>query len=348
MMPPSRTSPSPPPRQRSIRRNIASAGCLALVALAGDVRAAPPAYCRLSGYAPPSRAGARPVFVATAEPGAGIVIDGSNVVGGPALVVGLPEGTHRVEIASASARAAPSRFEIIVGRAAIAVPKGQTTAPLRPFRLSLVHVSRTAVVSSPRLRLVERAIRADELARYHCDPQLHAYLPPVASLLTTTEAACTAGNASACTLAADQWFSDVGVRRRDPVQGVKRFERGCQLGAGDSCVQLARMVEIGNGAPADPARAAAILDASCGAGFGKSCAARAWMLLPAGATLDDRARAVPLMKRACELDDGLCGPARDQQLRLACDRGDHEACELLDPESAFRAPKPESATGTTP
>lgn len=343
-----------PPRPSPLAVLPACAAFALATSFASSALGAPPGYCRPLRYSPARQEVARPVFVATSGPGDGVTVDGSNAVPGPVLVVRLAAGKHRIAVTSASGAVISSSFDVDVGPSARVVRGGRSASRPQPFRLSLAYASRVgaggepAATASSRPRLVAAPIRADDLARYHCDPALHPHLPPVSSLLASTEAACNRDEPSACAIAAEQWFSEVGVRPRDPVQGVARLERACRLGVGESCVLLARLVAIGNGARVDPTRAAEILDASCSKGHGGSCAARAWMHLPDGATLADRALAVPLMERACELDPAYCGPAREQRLKLSCGRGDHEACELLDPEHALRAARQAAGADAAP
>jgi hypothetical protein len=276
-----------------------------------------------------------------------VTFDGSNAVLGPLLLVGVPAGTHRVVITPERRASATFSVVVSVGRSAVvgfgrSAPKPRPGEPPRLLVASAmrgspsVEAGARATPTPP--RLWAQPVRADDLARFHCDPVLDAHLPSVASLLAETEAACAKDAAWACAVAARQWFSEVGVRRRDPAKAVARLEHACRLGDGDSCEEFARMLAIGNGIAKDGARATEVLEATCGGGRGhaRSCAARAWAILPDAPTTEDRARAAPFLQRACELDTGFCSSARELRLRLSCGRGDHGACQLLLPDDAVR------------
>lgn len=337
-----------PHRQQALF--TAAALLLATLGATSTAAASPPGYCRTLGR-PSSYRGGGPVLVATSSDRETISIDGTDTVGGPLLVVGLSLGKHRIVVHPETGAPKKLAFDLGADRRALIVPAGATLGRQRSFRLSLVGVAALrevgdeapAVVKAP--RLVARPIRADDLARFHCDPVLGPRLPPVSALLAATEAACDRDEAAACATAAEQWFSEVGVRPRSPEKAVARLEHACRLGVADSCEVLARMVEIGNGARKDPERAARLLEDTCRGGHAKSCATRSWALLPSSPTLTDRERAAPLMQQACALDSGFCGPAREQQLRLACGRGDRGACELLLPGDSVRVAI-EAADGT--
>jgi hypothetical protein len=350
--------PSAVTTAHGMRRVIAALCSFAALLATVPAMASPPGYCRRLGYSPQRRGGGD-VLITGLGATDGATFDGSHPVVGPLLLLGVPAGTHRVVITPEGHGDAIQTVVVVAGRSAVVrpAPRGGT-ASRQPGRSHRLFVAGAAQLSTPRVtgtsadrpRLSPVRIRADDLARFHCDPVLDPHLPPVQALLAETEAACARDEGWACALAAEQWFGEVGVRRRDPAQAVARLEHACRLGVGDACEEFARMLAIGNGVAKDPERAAAVLEATCrdGAGHAKSCAARAWALLPDTPTHEDRARAAPFLHRACAIDPGFCSAARELQLRSSCGHGDHGACELLLPDDSVRvARESEGAVDST-
>jgi serine/threonine protein kinase/TPR repeat protein len=123
-------------------------------------------------------------------------------------------------------------------------------------------------------------------------------------------------------------------------------EAACKADAAGACHALARALEHGDGAPADPARAAKLYEAECDAGGMPGCNNLAALYSTGAGVPHDDQRAVALYKQACDHDnalscanlgsmhyDGTGIPQNyDLGVRLfgrACDKGEPSGCFSL-------------------
>jgi len=127
--------------------------------------------------------------------------------------------------------------------------------------------------------------------------------------------ACTLGDGYACSRLADG--------ETDPARVVELSQRACDLGHQNTCADLARRLERGDGVPADAPRARALWQLLCRRGWTSECLALA-------ADEPQPERALALHERACSQGDfarGCAGAA--VALRRTCDSGSRAACERL-------------------
>ncbi len=77
---------------------------------------------------------------------------------------------------------------------------------------------------------------------------------PIRSPLEAREAACTGGDAQACSETGLAWMDGQGVPR-DMARGVVFYEKACTLKNADACFLLGVVRDLGDGVPIDEARA---------------------------------------------------------------------------------------------
>jgi TPR repeat protein len=132
----------------------------------------------------------------------------------------------------------------------------------------------------------------------------------------------------------------------DTPRAAHFYEKGCELGDGAQCVELAAMYAEGRGLPADLARATALYEKGCGLGTGGACATLGDFAASGRGRARDLVAAASYYGKACDAaSDVGCfargealregrGVARDPAgaalaYRRACDRNYKEACHQL-------------------
>lgn len=120
------------------------------------------------------------------------------------------------------------------------------------------------------------------------------------------ERACELGRADACAMA-----GELSYGRRDR-RARRFFTRGCELDNPTSCVDLAWMVEHGEGGPADANGARSHYRRACDAGNADGCFFLGLEQRPAPGGRGDATEMRRYYRRACELGSDLaCQRARD-------------------------------------
>ncbi len=162
----------------------------------------------------------------------------------------------------------------------------------------------------------ERQVGLDHLAKA-CAAGLEracgeaAYLeqtPGVA--ITTIDRACVSGVGNACMLAGNLYRTGATDLSVDLVLAAERFKAGCTLGDVESCTNLARAEQLGEGVPADFPSAEGRFQAACfSGGDGRACALLAAIYAPDGPVPMSNAHDEEVA-RACELGYlASCPPA---------------------------------------
>lgn len=115
-------------------------------------------------------------------------------------------------------------------------------------------------------------VRAGGAARY----------PYASPTFAAQRMSCEHGDARACVEAAGQFAWSVD-QDRAPLSAQQLhdraalYARGCELGAQDGCVQLAKALAAGDGVPKDEARARTLADAACKGHEPEGCVVSSWL-----------------------------------------------------------------------
>jgi TPR repeat protein len=96
------------------------------------------------------------------------------------------------------------------------------------------------------------------------------------------EAACDAGDGSAC-MFAGRLYEFAGGVAKDPPKALALYERSCGLGYAAGCYNVAVVLENGRGPARDLSRAAALYRRACAAGSSTACAAASRLSSDGGA-----------------------------------------------------------------
>jgi hypothetical protein len=280
------------------------------------------------------------VLITTASSEDAVTIDGGSLGTGPSLVINVAPGKHVVTITAVKGRSLTREFVLRADQVVVVgLPGTALTRPGAPLLSSTILGSFDECDGTLTGQHVQpgRLADAEELTRWRCDPRLAPHLPSPGALMARFEASCRSGVAAACRQAGHQWTLQAGHRYADLDKAQALFRRGCQLGDADACGELAELIHRPGAGPTELAEAAALRQRACDGGDLASCERLGYALIPAQATARDRERAVPYLVRACE-GGGFypCESARRVQLQLACQKGDHGACELLDPTDSVR------------
>jgi hypothetical protein len=81
--------------------------------------------------------------------------------------------------------------------------------------------------------------------------------------LQELEAGCNAGKGQDCANLGDQ----LGMKREGKAKARDAYEKGCKLNSLSACVGLYQALSLGEGGPADPARAKALEPKVCNTGI---------------------------------------------------------------------------------
>ena len=175
--------------------------------------------------------------------------------------------------------------------------------------------------------------------------------------LADLERLCTAGDGLACgNLASVLQKGAGGDARRAEVAALE--ERSCSLGWALGCADLGYMLVRGIGVPADPTRGYQLTEKACSMGYLASCGEAGELLFDGVGVEASHPQALAYFQRACAGDkpgtfapkyctklgamyeSGIATPidlARAEALlTLACDAGEHPACERIPRVVALR------------
>lgn len=133
--------------------------------------------------------------------------------------------------------------------------------------------------------------------------------PDPAAARASFRKGCELGSASACSSAAAMEMRAGEGADKDAAR--RAFERACELGDATGCANLAGMYFLGDGVPADPARAAELNDRACGMQLGVACARLSQAYTEGQGVEPDLERARELAAQACTHGFApACAPAR--------------------------------------
>jgi hypothetical protein len=280
------------------------------------------------------------VLITTASAEDAVAIDDASLGKGPVLVLNVEPGKHKVTITPVKGGGLTRAFELRAGQLeVVGLPGTALTRPHAPLlsRTALGYFDECDGMLTGQRAQPGRQMQAAELARLRCDPRLAPLLPTTAAMQARFEAACRSGVGAACRDAGDQWSDSVGHRDPDLDQAKAWYRRGCTLGDAAACGALAELLDGTDVGPVGHAEAASLRERACDGGDLVSCERIGYSLLPPRASVADRERGVRYLVRACEGGGySPCESARRVQLQLACQKGDHGACELLDPTDSVR------------
>jgi TPR repeat protein len=195
-----------------------------------------------------------------------------------------------------------------------------------------------ALLPSPELRARAELSLDCEVKEAHACVQLARAADEAKDVKAAVEfldRACTAGSAEACAEAGDRWLQG---EVRDPERAVPALQRGCDSGSAAACVRLARVLEEGDGVPADAKLATDAREKACSAGDGRSCRRLAGMT-------DEAGRVADLLRKGCDGGDGVsCALASKEpalvqrQLREAAAGAKKPAASTATPARAVEPP----------
>lgn len=178
-----------------------------------------------------------------------------------------------------------------------------------------------------------------------CPPGTVAYADTCAVCRTRSgecEAACVKGDADACSLQGASYeigtFDAPNYRK-----AADLFQRGCDLGSGEGCEGLARLLMRGEGRPRDEQAAVELYERMCSAGRSRSCTAAGIATIGGRGGPADVARGLRLIQQACAGGDvegcilgsdpnsttNIDAAVEAARTKIAkCARGDVSACEF--------------------
>jgi len=115
-------------------------------------------------------------------------------------------------------------------------------------------------------------------------------------------------NAKKITTWEDDWSDPSKVIKRDPVQAVASYVKGCELGSRDACESAGSLLLRGEKVPKDTAKATEMFQRLCDHSHAMGCAQLGELYAAGDGVPRDASRAAYLARKACVLGGGsLCG-----------------------------------------
>ena len=116
-------------------------------------------------------------------------------------------------------------------------------------------------------------------------------------------------NATAITTWEDDWSNPAKTIKRDPVQAVVWYAKGCELDSDNACESAGGLFLRGEKIPKDTVKAAAMLQRLCDLSRATGCALLGELYASGNGVSRDEAQAAYLARKACVLGGGsLCEP----------------------------------------